>query len=175
MVGKITNVADPPRRPRIMKLKALPPLPRQISSDGSIWFLSFFSGLALFVAGIFLQWLIYDDWLHRAGLRLVGSALAGVLTFIFAFRWQSAVRERRLEMLRRFETIGRMNDRIRNALQAIECVTYATNPGATEPVRNAVDVIEGVLKEVMIDTHPERPANAPDRRAKPSMSQQATV
>jgi len=106
---------------------------------------------------------------------VVGSLLAGVLMYIFAFRWQSAVRERKLEMLQRFETIGRMNDRIRNALQAIECVTYATNPGATEPVRNAVDVIEGVLEEVIIDTHPVRPADAPDRRAKPSMSPQSSV
>jgi hypothetical protein len=57
-------------------------------------------------------------------------------------------------MLRRFETIGQMNDRIRNALQAIECATYATNPQATEPVRNAVDVIEGVLQEVLIEAHP---------------------
>ena len=149
-----------------MKLKALPPLPRQISSDGSIWFLSFVSSVGVVAAGILLQWLIYDNWLHRAGLRLVGSALAGGLTFVFAFRWQSAIRERRIEMLRRFETIGRMNDRIRNALQAIECATYATNPQATEPVRNAVDVIEGVLKEVMVDTHPVRSATAPERRSR---------
>jgi hypothetical protein len=86
---------------------------------------------------------------------------AGVLTFVFALRWQSAIRERKIEMLRRFETIQRMNDRIRNALQVIECATYATNPQATEPVRNAVDVIEGVLQEVLVEAHPALSA-APD-------------
>ncbi len=60
-------------------------------------------------------------------------------------------------MLRRFERIAEMNDRIRNALQVIECVTYASNPQATAPVRDAVDVIEGVLHEVLIETHPALP------------------
>ena len=62
-------------------------------------------------------------------------------------------------MLRRFETILGMNDRIRNALQIIECATYATNPEATEPVRDAVDAIEDVLREVLAETHPA-PAEA---------------
>ncbi len=137
-----------------MKLKALPPLSRQISSDLSILSLSFVSGFSVFAAGILLQWLVYDDWLHRAGFRLVGSALAGVLMFIFAFRWQSAIRERKIEMLHRFETIAQMNDRIRNALQIIECATYATNPQATTPVKNAVDRIESVLEEVLVSAHP---------------------
>ena len=42
-----------------------------------------------------------------------------------------------------------MNDRIRNSLQAIECVTYAADPQATESVRAAVDTIESVLQEVL--------------------------
>jgi hypothetical protein len=74
------------------------------------------------------------------------------------------VRKQKLEMLRRFEIILRMNDRIRNALQIIECVTYATNPEATEPVRDAVDVIEGVLHEVLADAHPA-PPEVPDRKS----------
>lgn len=108
----------------------------------------------MFAAGILLQWLVYDDWLHRTGFRFVGSLLAGILMFAFAYYRQSTIRERKVEMLRRFQTIAQMNDRIRNALQVIECATYATNPQATEPVRNAVDVIEGVLEEVLADVHP---------------------
>jgi len=147
-----------------MKSRPELPLRRQISSKGSIVLVAFVSGLAVFAAGILLQWIIYDDWLHRGGLRLVGSVLAGVVTSVFAYRWQSAVRERKVEMLRRFETISRMNDRIRNALQVIECATYATNPEATEPVRNAVDVIEGVLHEVIAEAHPTL-SDAPDKSA----------
>ncbi len=137
----------------------------QISSNMSILLLSIACGFAALTAVLLLQWVIYDDWLNRGGpLRIVGSVLAGVLTFVFASRWQSAMRERKVEMLQRFDTIQRMNDRIRNALQAIECATYATNPQATEPVRNAVDVIEGVLQEVLFEARPA-PSAAPVRRA----------
>jgi hypothetical protein len=118
-----------------------------------------------------LQWLVYDDWLHRTGFRLVGSLLAGVLMFAFAYYWQSTIRERKVEMLRGFQTIAQMNDRIRNALQVIECATYATNPQATEPVRNAVDEIEGVLEEVLADVHPALavvPDNALNSRRRPT-------
>jgi hypothetical protein len=135
------------------------PLSRQVSSDIAIWLWSLLSGLFVFVVAIFFQWLIYDDWMHNRGpLRLVGSVLAGGLMFAFALRRQFAIRDRKIEMLRRFETIKWMNDRIRNALQAIECITYATNSHATEPVRNAVDTIEDTLNEVLVDTalHQER-------------------
>jgi hypothetical protein len=140
-----------------MKSRAETPLRQQISSTGSIVFVALVSGLGVLGAAILLQWIIYVDWLHKAGLRLVGSGLAGVVTAVFVYLWQCAVRERRAEMLRRFETISRMNDRIRNALQIIECATYATNPEATEPVRDAVDVIEGILQEVLVETHPALP------------------
>jgi hypothetical protein len=157
-----------------MKLWVERPLSQQISSNASIVSISLVSGFAVFGAGILLQWLVYDDWLHRSGFRLVGSVLAAILMFVFAYRWQSAIRERKLELLRRFETIARMNDCIRNALQVIECATYAANPQATEPVRNAVDVIEGVLEEVLVDVHPapyvvpDKGSNAPNSRRQPS-------
>ena len=44
-----------------------------------------------------------------------------------------------------------MNDRIRNSLQAIECVVYATNRHVTDPVRDAVDAIESVLHDVLVE------------------------
>lgn len=139
------------------------PLNRHISSQLTITLVSLASGLAVFGAAIFFQWLIYDDWLHDKGpLRIVGSVLAGALMFAVAFRWQITIRERRLEILRRFETIRWMNDRIRNSLQAIECVTYAASPEATESVRASVDTIELVLQEVLAGAHTPAPAQ-PER------------
>ena len=112
----------------------------------------------MFGVAISVQWLIYDDWLHDKGpVRIVGSLLAGGLSFAVTVRGQFAVRWRKLEMLRRFESIKWMTDRIRNSLQAIECVTYAATPHATEPVRTAVDAIEEVLHEVLAESHPARP------------------
>lgn len=146
--------------------KADPPLSRQIASDIRIWLVSVLCAIAVFGIAIFMQWLIYDDWLHDKGpLRIVGSLLAGGLTFAVAVRWQFAIRWRKVEMLRRFEFIKWMNDRIRNSLQAIECVTYAADPQATESVRSAVDAIEEVLHEVLAESHPEPPANVPRTRA----------
>ncbi len=141
-----------------MKLKAEPPLSRQIASDIRIWLLSVFCAIAVFAIAVFMQWLIYDDWLHDKGpLRVVGSILAGGLAFVVVFRWRLADRWRKVELLRRFESIKWMNDRIRNSLQAIECVTYAADPQATESVRSAVDAIEDVLHEVLAESHPDAP------------------
>lgn len=149
-----------------MNPAAEPPLYRQIASDIRIWLLSVFCAITVFGIAVFLQWLIYDDWLHDKGpLRVVGSALAGGLAFVAVFRWQLAERWRRMEMLRRFESIKWMNDRIRNSLQAIECITYAADPQATESVRNAVDAIEDVLHEVLAESHPASgfvPAKEPE-------------
>lgn len=134
------------------------PLPKQIASDAAIWLISLLAGVLVFAFAIFIQWLIYNDWLHDRGpIRIVGSLLSGVLTFAGVWRWQLIVRQRKLDMLRRFETIKWMNDRIRNSLQAIECLTYAANPEATEPVRDAVNIIEGVLNEVLAEHSPVPP------------------
>ncbi len=141
------------------------PLPSQIASDVGIWLTSLLAGVSVFALAIFIQWLIYDDWLHDRGpVRVVGSLLAGILAFTSIWRWQLVVRQRKLEMLRRFETIKWMNDRIRNSLQAIECLTYAANPEATEPVRNAVNVIESVLNEVLAE---HRPVSTEPKRVDP--------
>jgi hypothetical protein len=134
------------------------PLPKQIASDVAIWLVSLLAGLTVFAFAIWIQWLIYDDWLHDRGpVRIVGSFLAGVLMFLSIWRWQLVVRQRKLDMLRRFETIKWMNDRIRNSLQAIECLTFAADPEATEPVRNAVNVIESVLDDVLAEHHAAQP------------------
>jgi hypothetical protein len=54
-------------------------------------------------------------------------------------------------MLERLETIRWMNDRIRNSLQAIECLTYSGSgdPEATEHVKKAVDAIENILEDFL--------------------------
>ncbi len=54
-------------------------------------------------------------------------------------------------MLRRFKTIAEMNDRIRNALQVIACTAFASNPDATEHVRQAVKTIDGALQGLVAD------------------------
>src|SRR5579863_7496699 len=117
------EIAAWPRfRPRRfpMRSKAEPPLSLQVPSFATLSFFAIVCGLAVFFIAICLQWLIYDDWMHKSGpLRLVGSAIAFVLTFVFAYRWQLAARNRKIETLRRFETIRWMNDQIRNSLQAI--------------------------------------------------------
>jgi len=142
-----------------MKSKAEPSLASQITSVAMICFSSIVAGLAIFLVAVALQWFVYDDWLHKSGpLRLVGSALASALTFGFVYRWQLGQREKKIENLRRFERIKWMNDRIRNSLQAIECVVYATNRGVTDPVKDAVDTIESVLQEVLVETDTVFPA-----------------
>ena len=129
-------------------------LPRRIASTASIWLVSLASGLCVLVFTAFLQWLIYDDWMHsRNPLQLFGTLLAAALTFVVVFRWQIALRRRRREMLRHFETIEWMNDRIRNALQSIDLIAFAHSEAA-EQVRTAVDAISVILKEVLEETHP---------------------
>ena len=113
---------------------------------------SFLVSLSVLGISLLIQWLVYDDWLHRTGpLRIVGTSIATVMAFGFVLRRQYAVREKQLEMMRRFEMILHMNDRIRNALQAIECVTYLSQPEATQSVKQSVDVIDSVLREVLVD------------------------
>ena len=117
--------------------------------------LSLLAGCMVFAATLLLQWLVYDDWMHWKGpLRIVGSTLAGVLTFVLSSQWQFVRRRQKIEILRRFEIIAWMNDRIRNALQVIQCVDYAANSRATDSVRNSVEVIDSVLREVLSETHP---------------------
>ena len=125
----------------------------RIPSHLKIFLISLGASFLVLGVALLIQWLIYDDWLRRTGpLRIVGTSIAAVLTLSFMLRWQYLVREQQREMIRRFELISRMNDRIRNALQAIECVTYVSQPEATEAVRQEVNAIDGVLREVLSQT-----------------------
>ena len=124
-----------------------------VASKGKIVLFSVLAAIPVLAGSLLVQWLVYDDWLHRTGpLRIVGTCIAALVTFVFALRWQLAIRERQLEMVRRMEMILQMNDRIRNALQAIECLTYVAQPEATDSVRQSVNVIDSVLREVLADS-----------------------
>lgn len=125
---------------------------RLVPSTFRMLVFSILASCCVVAVSLLTQWFVYDDWMHKTGpLRIVGTSIATVITFAFVLRWQYAVRERHLEMLRRFEKISHMNDRIRNALQAIACVTYLSEPQATEAVRQSVQVIDDVLREVLED------------------------
>lgn len=98
---------------------------------------------------IFLQWLVYDDWMHRTGpLQIVGSLLAALLTFSIVMRWQKSIRRHQEEMMRRFQTIQWMNDRVRNGLQTIDLLAFV-HSHAAEQVRSTVDSIQEVLREAL--------------------------
>lgn len=132
----------------------------EIGPTVAIWLVSLASGGCVLGLAIFLQWLVYNDWMHdHAPQRWVGSLLAAALATFAVMRWQLALRRRRTEMLQRFETIRWMNDRIRNALQTIELLAFA-NSQATDAVSTAVDAIEDVLREVLAETHPN-PSHIP--------------
>lgn len=128
---------------------------RLLSSPLRMVLCSFLASFCVLAASLLIQWLVYEDWLHRTGpLRIVGTSIATVVTFAFVLRWQYAVRRNQREMLRRFEMILRMNDRIRNSLQAIACVTYLSQPEATESVRQAAQEIDVVLRDVLQNAGP---------------------
>jgi thiol:disulfide interchange protein len=132
---------------------------RHFGSSLAIWTVSIATALCVLAISVFLQWLIYDDWMHRTGpIQIVGSLLAAALVCYLVLRWQKTIRRHKEEMLRRFETIKWMNDRIRNSLQTIDLLAFV-NPQATEQVRGAVDAIESVLQDVLEESHPGRTAS----------------
>jgi hypothetical protein len=127
-----------------------PARPRELPEQTSVLrvcFYSFLASCSVGIASFVLQWLIYDDWLHETGpLRLVGTALSAVITFFFVWRWQEGIRRKAAETQQRLLIIAEMNDRIRNALQTIECITYAKDESATQSVRESVDRIDTALR-----------------------------
>ena len=124
----------------------------KVPSTMGIVLYSFVTAFFVLIVGVCLQWIVYDDWLHRSGpVRLVGTTMAAVLTFGFVFHWQHSLQQRHREMLQRFKTIAEMNDRVRNALQAIQCVDYLQDQKATNEVREAVALIDEALRGVVTD------------------------
>jgi hypothetical protein len=133
------------------------------SSRKRIFTISLLASFFVLIVSLMIQWLVYDDWLRETGpLRIVGTSIAALVTLVFMLRWQYRVREQQREMVRRFELISHMNDRIRNALQAIECVAYVSRPDATGTVRQEVEAIDKVLREVLSETGVGSTSDAPE-------------
>ena len=129
---------------------------RPFNSSIRIFLVAFLLSFFVFGVSLLIQWLVYDDWLRETGpLRIIGTSIAAAVTFGFVVHWQNNVRRRQQEMIHRFEMIAEMNDRIRNALQAIECVTYLSQPEATESVRQSVAAIDDALRGVVADAAPD--------------------
>ena len=123
-----------------------------IPSRSRIIAYSLVASCSVLLVSIALQWLIYDDWLHETGpLRIIGSVLASIVTFVLVLHWFWVARERHLEAQRRFKVIAEMNDRIRNKVQAIACVQYASDEKLASDIRDAVDAIDVALKGMIAD------------------------
>lgn len=127
--------------------------------------LSIGASCLVFAISLATQWIVYDDLLHRTGpLRFVGTTLLALLTFTVILNWQMGRVRKEQELLQRFQTISEMNDRIRNALQVIECTVYVSQPKATDPIRQAVDAIDAALRQACSDVvaFPADPKLAPN-------------
>jgi len=112
---------------------------------------AFVTSLFVFIAALVLQWIVYDDWLHQRGLRILGTSIAAIIAFFFVLRWQLEEVAKQQAMLRRFARIHEMNDKIRNALQIIECTTYVSQPDATAHIHEAVNAIDIALRQISTD------------------------
>jgi len=122
---------------------------------------SFLATCSVTVVSVVLQWIIYRDWLHQTGpFRYVGTAIAAAVTFFFVWRWQEGLRRETAETQRRLLVIAEMNDRIRNALQAIECITYAKDEAATQSLRESVDRIDHALRGIVTEVNGNRSSKA---------------
>jgi hypothetical protein len=104
--------------------------------------------LVVFVA-LLMQEAIYEHLLHDKGpLRIVGTTIAALIAFGFVLKYQIDVAERQRRNLRRFEVIGEMNDQIRNAVQALACLKYASDLNSADAIRKAVEVIDAALQGI---------------------------
>lgn len=127
--------------------------PRRLWLNWKFLLYSLLASSFVLIVSLIIQWIVYDDWLHRTGpLRIVGTCIAALVTFGAVLYWQHGIEQRQREMIRRVEMVLHMNDRIRNALQAIQCITYLSRPEETEAVRQSVNNIDTVLREILDDS-----------------------
>lgn len=154
----------------------------QIGSDKSpgvrthrfILLSSFGAAVSVFTFALLLQWAVYSNWLHDRGpLRLFGSLLAAGLGFGLCYSWQESERQRQIRALRFSSELHHVQDRVRNSLQAIVCVTYARAPETAEPVKTAVDLIENTLEEAFRAT-PQGPFPSPPKSSPVSQPPEVT-
>lgn len=129
---------------------------RHIVSSAKVRVFSLLTSLWVLGLSLLVQWFVYDDWPDQRGsMRIAGISIGTVVTVVLVFRWHLSVRRSHQEMMRRFEAISRLNDQIRNALQAIVCVKFVREPQFTEQVRQALDVIDHALRGMLKDVEPD--------------------
>lgn len=124
----------------------------KLRSKLRIWLSALFISIVVFAIALGIQWTIYDRYLHEAGIRVVGSAIAAGVSVVLVVSLGILERNQRLREIRRLETIALLNHHIRNALQAIISSSGATN--STETIRSSVERIEWALGEVLPDIQP---------------------
>lgn len=121
--------------------------------------------LCVVFVSLLMQETIYKDLLHDEGpLRIIGTVIAALLAFAFVLKYQLDVRERQERNLRRFRVIAEMNDRIRNAVQALACMRYLSDAGSTDAIREAVNTIDTTLQGLLVDpamTDPSKKSAGP--------------
>jgi signal transduction histidine kinase len=130
----------------------LPFAKKRIRSNAEIVCLSLSAGIAMFAVILGVHWLIYVHIAHEEGVRVLGASAAAFLAFLLV--WFQLLERRRVRLadLRRYQLIADMNHHIRNALQTISYQRYsATDPAASERLREAVERIEWVLEELLPD------------------------
>lgn len=84
-----------------------------------IWLSALSASIVVFGLALAIQWTVYDRYLHEAGIRVVGSAIAACVSIILVVALGIVERNQRLREIQRLETIALLNHHIRNALQAI--------------------------------------------------------
>jgi len=126
----------------------------KLRSKLRIWLSALFISIVVFAIALGIQWTIYDRYLHEAGIRVVGSAIAAGVSVVLVVSLGILERNQRLREIRRLETIALLNHHIRNALQAIIASSGATN--STETIRASVERIEWALGEVLPDIQPSK-------------------
>jgi uncharacterized membrane protein len=120
-----------------------------VRSNFKIWFSALLISIVVFAIALGIQWTIYDRYLHEAGIRVVGSAIAAAVSVVLVMVLETSARNQRLREIKRLETIALLNHHIRNALQAIVTSSGATN--STDTIRTAVERIQWALGEVLPD------------------------
>ncbi len=121
----------------------------KLRSRFRIWLSALFISIIVFAIALGIQWVIYDRYLHEAGIRVVGSAIAAGVSVVLVVSLGILERNQRLREIRRLETIALLNHHIRNGLQAIISSSGATN--STDTIRASVERIEWALGEVLPD------------------------
>lgn len=124
----------------------------QIRSKLRVWLSALFISIVVFALALGIQWTIYDRYLHEAGIRVVGSAIAACVSIILVVSLGIMERNQRVREIQRLETIALLNHHIRNALQAI--ISSSGTSNSTETIRASVERIEWALGEVLPDIQP---------------------